>query len=87
MLNNLKIKQLKAKDKIYRIADHSALCIEVRTSGRKFWCYRYWYLNITKILTIGSYPEISLSYARDKTKEYRGYVLAKNPDRSKNRSE
>lgn len=82
MLNDLKIKQLKAKDKIYRIADHSGLCIEVRTSGRKFWRHRYRYLNIAKMLTIDSYPEISLSYARDKIKEYRGYegMLAKNLD-------
>lgn len=79
MLNDLKIKQLKPKDKLYRIADHSGLCIEVRTSGKKFWRYRYRYLNIPKMLTIGSYPEISLSYARDKTREYRSF-LAQNLD-------
>ena len=79
MLNDLKIKQLKPKDKLYRIADHSGLCIEVRTSGRKFWRYRYRYLNTPKMLTIGSYPEISLSYARDKTREYRSF-LAQNLD-------
>lgn len=36
MLNDLKVKQLKAKDKIYRVADHSGLCIEVRTAGLSF---------------------------------------------------
>lgn len=41
MLNDLKIKQLKAKEKVYRVADHSGLCIEVRPTGKKFWRFRY----------------------------------------------
>lgn len=79
MLNDLKIKQLKAKEKVYRIADHSGLCIEVRPTGKKFWRYRYRFLNKPQMLTIGQYPEISLSYARSKTIEIREQ-LAKNID-------
>lgn len=79
MLNDLKIKQLKAKEKLYRIADHSGLCIEVRPTGGKFWRWRYRYLNNPKMLTIGQYPAISLSYARMKTLEYREQ-LAKGND-------
>ena len=79
MLNDLKIKQLKPKDKVYRIADHSGLCIEVRTAGGKFWRFRYRYLNVAKMLTVGQYPEISLAYARTKTMEYREQ-LAKGMD-------
>lgn len=69
MLHDLKIKQLKSKEKVYRIADHSGLCIEVRTTGKKFWRYRF--LNKPQMLTIGQYPEISWSYVRTKTNEYR----------------
>lgn len=79
MLNDLKIKQLKPKEKLYRVADHSGLCIEIRPTGAKFWRYRYRYLNIAKMLTIGQYPEISLAYARSKTMEYRE-KLAKGTD-------
>lgn len=79
MLNNLKIKQLKPKEKLYRIADHSGLCIEIRPSGGKFWRYRYRFLGKAKMLTIGQYPEISLAYARSKTMEYREQ-LAKDVD-------
>lgn len=79
MLNDLKIKQLKPKDKLYRIADHSGLCIEVRPTGKKFWRYRYRFLNKPQMLTIGQYPEISLSYARTKTIEFREQI-AKNID-------
>lgn len=79
MLNDLKIKQLKAKEKVYRVADHSGLCIEVRPTGKKFWRFRYRFLNKPQMLTIGQYPEISLSYARAKTNEFREQ-LAKNVD-------
>ncbi|MFH4117801.1 Arm DNA-binding domain-containing protein, partial [Acinetobacter baumannii] len=41
MLNDLKIKRLKPREELYRMADHSGLCIEVRPSGSKFWRYRY----------------------------------------------
>lgn len=79
MLNDLKIKQLKSKDKLYRVADHSGLCIEIRPTGAKFWRYRYRFLGKAKMLTIGQYPEISLAYARSKTMEYREQ-LAKDVD-------
>lgn len=79
MLNDFKIKQLKPKEKIYRVADHSGLCIEIRPTGAKFWRYRYRYLNNAKMLTIGQYPEICLAYARSKTMEYRE-KLAKGTD-------
>lgn len=79
MLNDLKIKQLKAKEKIYRVADHSGLCLEIRPTGKKFWRYRYRFLNKPQMMTIGQYPEISLSYARAKISEFREQ-LAKNID-------
>lgn len=79
MLNDLKIKQLKAKEKVYRVADHSGLCIEIRPTGKKFWRYRYRFLNKPQMLTIGQYPEISLSYARSKATEMREQ-LAKDID-------
>ncbi len=71
MLNDLKIKSLKPREELYRVADHSGLCIEVRPSGSKFWRYRYRFLTKAKMLTIGQYPGITLAYARLKTMEYR----------------
>lgn len=79
MLNDLKIKQLKAKDKIYRVADMQGLCIEVRTTGTKMWRYRYRFLGTPKMLSIGQYPEVTLAQARQKLAEYRE-LLNKNVD-------
>lgn len=81
MLNDLKIKRLKPRDELYRVADHSGLCLEIRPSGSKFWRYRYRFLTKAKMLTIGQYPEITLAYARLKTMEYREH-LAKGVDPS-----
>lgn len=49
MLNDLKIKRLKPREELYRMADHSGLCIEVRPSGSKFWRYRYRFLTKAKM--------------------------------------
>ena len=48
MLNDLKIKSLKPREELYRVADHSGLCIEIRPSGSKFWRYRYRFLTKAK---------------------------------------
>lgn len=79
MLNDLKIKQLKPREKLYRVADQQGLCIEIRATGAKFWRYRYRFLGTPKMLTIGQYPEITLAQARQKLLEYRE-LLAKNID-------
>lgn len=71
MLNDLKIKRLKPTEKVFRVADHSGLCLEVRPSGGKFWRFRYRFLTKANMLTIGQYPEVSLAEARIKTLEFR----------------
>jgi len=71
MLNDLKIKRLKPTEKVFRVADHSGLCLEVRPSGGKYWRFRYRYLTKANMLTIGQYPEVSLAEARLKTLEFR----------------
>ncbi len=71
MLNDLKIKRLKPTEKVFRVADHSGLCLEVRPSGSKFWRFRYRFLTKANMLTIGQYPEVSLAEARLKTLEFR----------------
>lgn len=86
MLNDLKIKQLKPEEKIYRVADHSGLCIEVRPTGAKFWRYRYRFHSKAKMLTIGQYPSITLAQARSKTIEYKG-LLAQSIDPSQVKKE
>jgi hypothetical protein len=37
MLTDTKLRGLKAKATVYRVADTNGLCIEVRTTGAKLW--------------------------------------------------
>jgi integrase len=63
-LTDRKIKAFQAKDKLYRVADGHGLVIEITPAGGKHWRYRYRHLNKPDMLTIGSYPALSLSDAR-----------------------
>lgn len=76
MLNDTKIKQLKPKDKVYRIADSAGLCLEVRTTGSKIWRYRYRYLGKASMLSLGEYPAVTLAHARQQILELKALLAA-----------
>ena len=63
-LNDTRLRNLKPKDKLYRIADSNGLTIEVAVSGSKIWQYRYRYNNKATMFTLGHYPSMSLLDAR-----------------------
>lgn len=86
MLNDTKIKQLKPRDKMYRVADHSGLCLEVRPNGSKHWRFRYRFLGKASMLSLGEYPIVSLATARQKTVEQKA-LLDQNIDPAKYRIE
>ena len=63
-LNDTQLRNLKSKDKLYRIADSNGLAIEIAISGSKIWRYRYRFNNKPTMITLGHYPAISLLDAR-----------------------
>jgi len=65
-LTELQIRQAKPKDKRYMIRDDYGLYLEVMSSGSKFWRMRYWEGKKETKLTLGEYPFISLSEARER---------------------
>lgn len=64
MLTDTKLRSLKAKAKVFRIADSNGLTIEVRPTGLKFWRYRYRFASKPTMLTLGEYPAVGLADAR-----------------------
>jgi len=64
-LNNIKIKNAKPKDKMYRISDGDNLYLEINTNGNKYWRMTYRYNNKRRQTALGKYPVISLQEARD----------------------
>lgn len=65
MLTDPKLRHLKSRPKLYRVADAGGLCIEVPPSGSRLWRFRYRYAGRQKMLSLGHYPEVSLSEARE----------------------
>ena len=59
-----KLRSLKAKAKVYRIADSNGLAIEVRPASLKFWRYLYRFAGKSNMLVLGEYPTQGLADAR-----------------------
>ncbi len=66
MLTDTRLRNLKPRAKLYRVADSAGLCIEVKPTGSKLWRYRYRVNSVAKMLSMGAYPEISLREARQR---------------------
>lgn len=64
-LTDQKLRSLKARDKLYRVADADGLCIEVHPSGAKYWRFRYRFAGKAKMQSLGVYPEVTLAEARE----------------------
>lgn len=83
-LTELKLKNLKPKEKTYQVTDSGGLCVEVTPSGGKLWRWRYYFNNKQQMLALGKYPAVSLAKAREKRNEARELVDAgKHPTREK----
>ena len=64
MLSDLQIRNLIPKDKLYRMSDSHGLCIEINPNGSKLWRHRYRFNNKATMVSLGTYPEISILDAR-----------------------
>lgn len=73
-LNELKCKNLKPKEKTYRLSDGAGLYIEVKPNGGKYWRLGYRFAGKQKVLSFGVYPEVTLKEARDKRDEARKHL-------------
>ncbi len=63
-LTDPEIKAAKPKEKPYSLPDGHELVLLVQPSGAKWWRYRYRFNGIVKILSMGTYPEVTLKEAR-----------------------
>lgn len=70
--------------KAYPIAIGNGLKLQVFPNGSKLWLYRYRFNNKANIYSIGSFPDVSLSEAKDKHKEARDLLAnGTDPNRQK----
>lgn len=73
-LTDVKIRTAKPAAKPYRLTDGRGLCLEVRPTGSKFWRYSYRHGGKQSMLTLGEYPQVTLSDARRLLEEARESV-------------
>lgn len=66
MLSDTKLKSLKPKDKVYKVADRDGLYVTVAKSGLVTFRYDYKINDRRETLTIGKYGIITLAEAREK---------------------
>lgn len=81
MLTETALKNLKPKEKPYKVADQGGLYIQVSSTGGKHWRLKYRFNGKEKSYTIGTYPIISIKLAREKALEAK-QLLAQNIDPS-----
>lgn len=74
-LTDVKIRNARPSSKTLKLSDSDGLYLEVRTTGAKIWRYRF-YMPSGKDsrYTIGEYPEVSLSDARNERDRVRELV-------------
>lgn len=70
-LTDAKIKTLKPQEKVYRILDSDRLYIEVRPTGAKVWRFKFTFNGKESSMSLGDYPAIGLSDARQLREEMR----------------
>ncbi len=79
-LIDTQLRNAKPAAKDYSLSDSLGLSILITTKGGKWWRFRYRYLGKPKLMSLGTYPEVSLLQARAKRDEARALVAeGKNP--------
>ncbi len=75
-LNNTQIKNAKSKDKPYSLSDGLGLSLLINPNGSKWWRYRFQFNGKAKMMSLGTYPDVSLANVRKRLLEARELVAS-----------
>ena len=70
-LTDSAVRSAKPRERMYRLADERGLFLQVEPRGGRLWRFRYRFRGREKMLSLGSYPDVSLKRAREKRDEAR----------------
>lgn len=73
-LTDTKARNAKPKDKQYKLFDSDGLFLLVVPSGGKWWRFKYRFDGKERLLSLGTYPEVSLAQARGRREASRKQV-------------
>jgi integrase len=65
-LTDVSVRNARARERPYKISDGHGLTLIVQPNGSKWWRMRYRLLRTEKMLSLGTYPEVTLREARDR---------------------
>ena len=83
-LKDLHVRTAKPREKPYKLFDERGLFVIINPTGKKWWRFRYSFNGKEKLLSLGTYPDVSLDDARQRREEARK-LLAKEIDPGENR--
>ena len=73
-LTDSAVKKAKPGDKPFRIFDGRGLYVEIAPSGGKWWRWKYRFAGKERLLSMGTYPDVTLKAARDRRDEARALL-------------
>jgi Arm DNA-binding domain len=76
LLNDTAIRKAVPGEKARKLNDGAGLVLEVRPEGGKWWRYRYRFDGKEKMLSLGTYPAVSLAEARSRRNAARDQIAA-----------
>lgn len=66
-LTDIMIRNAKTQDKQYKLSDAGGLYVLMHPNGAKYWRLKYRIGGKEKVLSLGTYPIVTLGMAREKT--------------------
>ena len=64
-LTDLQVRSAKSQAKDYRLSDGHGLYVPITKAGSKLWRWKYRFHNKEKLMSLGTYPEVSIVAAGD----------------------
>ena len=74
LLTEMQCRGARASNKVFYLNGGGGLRLRVRPNGSRHWIYRYRLNKKEKNTCLGTYPQVSLTQARDKAFEARAFV-------------
>ena len=74
ILTEMRVRGAKPAEKPYKLFDERGLFMLVTPAGGRLWRFRYWIGGVEKLLTLGTYPDVSLKRAREKRDDARRLI-------------
>jgi len=70
-LSDTAIRNAKPTEKVFKMYDQQGLFIQITPSGGKWWRFKFRFNGKENLLSLGTYPEVSLKMAREKRDDAR----------------